>query len=128
MLLAASQKQALLRKQNKECRDRMQNLRKETKKAARQARTLKAKAAKTQVGELMQMLMMKAFILVDEKRESGLLGAAAASSTEPWKPANPKEAFDVIHATLTETEAVAVANFAEGLRVGLTTTEEQTDI
>ena len=68
----------------------------------------------------MQMLMMKAFILVEEKREAGMLGAAASSSTETWKPANPKEAFDVIHATLTETEAVAVANFAEGLQTAAT--------
>ena len=61
------------------------------KKAAREARALKAKASKTDLGELLQMMMMmKAYIVGEEEKTRS---SDASSSSEPWIPQNAKDAF-----------------------------------
>ena len=84
------------------------------KKAARRRQAkLKEKARKTELSELLQIIMMKAYILAEEKKTKS---GAGSSTDQPWTPANPKEAFDVIHDTVTASETAEVAEFAKELQ------------
>ena len=76
---------------------------------------MKAKAAKTDLGELMQMMIMKAYIVGEEERAKS---GAASANTDPWIPKDAKEAFDKIQATCAESAHESVAQFATFLRDG----------
>ena len=91
-------------------------LNKEKKKAQRQARNLKVKAAKCDLGELLQILMMKAFVLGEEIKSKASGSEGASSSSEPWMPKDPKEAFDKIQELVSQTEQAEVTKFAATLR------------
>ena len=84
-------------------------------KASRKARKLKAKASKTDLSELMQMMIMKAYIVGEEERANS---GGASSSTDPWIPKDAKEAFDKIQATCADVAHESVAQFANFLRDG----------
>ena len=79
------------------------------------ARKLKAKASKTDLGELMQMMIMKAYIVGEEERTKS---GGASSSTDPWIPKDAKEAFDKIQSTCAADAHESVAQFASFLRDG----------
>ena len=87
-------------------------LRADRKKAARKCRTLKAKAAKTDLSELLQIMMMKAYIVSQEKHEAA---GGASSSTEPWVPSNPKEAFEVIEEAVDKMQSDEVSKLAQDI-------------
>ena len=82
------------------------------KKVAREARKLKAKACKTSVNDLMQMLVMKAFVVGEEEKDKD---PTASSSASPWIPKDAKEAFDKIHEATTGKDS-DVSAFAKELR------------
>ena len=112
-MLAAQKEVDMLAKQKKEIRMSMSKLQKE-KKAARQARQLKAKAAKCSLGDLLQMLMMKAFVMDQEAKNK--TGSASSSSTDPWMPKDAQEAFQKIIDVTSQTEEKEVQAFATLLR------------
>ena len=58
----------------------------------RQISALKKKAAKTDVSDLMQIMMMQAYAANEDATSS----SGASSSAEPWKPKNAKDAFEQI--------------------------------
>ena len=84
----------------------------EGEKVARKTKALKAKASKTDLAELLQIMMMKAYIVADEKASSS---GGASSSSEPWTPANPAEALQVVQEAVNEKQSKEVANFAQEL-------------
>ena len=102
-----------LGEQRQELKKTMLKLAAEKKKALRSARKIKAKAAKTDLGELFQMMMMKACIIVQEKKEESSGGAS--SSSDPWIPANPAEAFSKIQELQTAQSQAEVMEFAAQL-------------
>lgn len=88
---------------------------KDKKKANRKARALKLKASKINLSDLLQMMMMKAFVLSEEEAEKN--GARSSSSSgEPWRPKNAKEAFEKIVEVTNSKEAAEVAKFAKELQ------------
>ena len=78
----------------------------------RKAKALKAKASKCDLGELMQMMMMKAYVVGEEEAASS---GSASSSTQPWKPKDPKEAFEKIQSFMQSKASEDVSEFARSL-------------
>ena len=112
-LLLPSKQARELADKRKVLKTTLKKLAQEKKKAARVARKLKATASKTDLGELMQMLIMKAYIVCEEdKAKSG----GASSSTDPWIPKNATEAFETIQKVCPEVAEQSVASFATLLR------------
>ena len=114
-LLSHSKQARSLADQRKTLKAALKKIAVDKKKAARQARKLKAKAAKTDLGELMQMMIMKAYIVGEEERAKS---GGASSSTDPWIPKDAKEAFDKIQGTCANVAHGSVAEFANFLRDG----------
>ena len=112
-VLKASKQMVQLAERRKALQSNLDQLRKEKKRAAREARKLKAKASKIDLGELLQMMMMKAYVLSEEQTAAS--GSSASSSTAPWKPSTPKEAFEKIQEALTGQEQQEVQSFANNL-------------
>ena len=79
---------------------------------SRKAKNLKMKASKTDLSELLQIMMMKAYVVADEKKASS---GGALSSTDTWTPADAKEAFEVVQEAVQAKQCTDVANFAEEL-------------
>ena len=89
------------------------------KKRAREIRRLKDKASKTNVADIMQMMMLKAYLMNEEKREAGDDASASASSTDEWRPKNPVEAFEKLQSLLGPSiEVDQLSGFAAELRSG----------
>ena len=82
------------------------------KKTAREAKKLKAKASKTNLNDLMQLLIMKAYVVGEEEKDKD---PTASSSSGPWIPKDAKEAFDKIHQVTSENNS-DVKTFANELR------------
>ena len=102
--------------QRKVLKATLKKLAKDKKTAARNARKLKAKASKIDLAELMQMLIMKAYIVCEEeKAKSG----GASSSTDPWIPKNATEAFETIQKVCPQVAQQSVASFATLLRASV---------
>lgn len=77
-----------------ELKSEIQKLAVQRKAAQRKARNLKKKAANIDASALMQMVMMKAFVLNKASAESSTSGAS--SSGEEWVPVNAQAAMDRI--------------------------------
>ena len=114
-LLTSSKEVKNLSEQKKALRATLSKLAQQKKKAQREARKLKAKANKTDLGELLQMMMMKAYIVGEEQKSRS---EGASSSTDPWVPANAKEAFQKICQACSTSDEDDVASFANLLRDG----------
>ena len=81
-------------------------------------RALKQKAQKDDLTELMQMLMMKAFLLSKNAADSGVTTSSSSSSSEPWFPKDGPDALNnmtKLAALSTHPESV---NFAATLKSG----------
>ena len=117
-LLAAQKETDMLVDQKRKLRAAMAKIQKGKKNAARRAKALKAKAAKVSLNDLLQMLMMKAFVLNEEAKEK--TGSSSASSTDVWIPKDPKEAFQMISDLSSSMEEQQVADFANLLRTDAT--------
>ena len=112
-LLAAQMHSDSLVAQKKELKKNMQALAKERKKAMRTAKRLRAKAQATDMTDLMQIIVMKASLVEQEaKSQSG----GSSSSTDPWTPTSPKEAFDKINELLSDSDNAEIERFAAALR------------
>ena len=111
-LLSHSKQAKSLADQRKTLKAALKKIAVDKRKANRQARKLKAKASKTDLSELMQMMIMKAYIVGEEERANS---GGASSSTDPWIPKDAKEAFDKIQASCANKEIVSVAQFAKSL-------------
>ena len=112
-LLQASQKVVALKRESHDLKKRIVELNKEKRKQRRSVRRMTAKAQKTTLHELLQIMMMKAYQIATESQASS---GSASSSTEPWKPKDPKEAFEKISAHLNGQEAEEVSRFAAELQ------------
>ena len=62
---------------------------------------MKAKAAKINLTDVLHMMMMKAFVVAEEQQEKAGASSSSSSSGKPWKPKNPREAFDKIVEVIT---------------------------
>ena len=101
--------------EEKKMKASLKQITKDKKKANRKARALKLKASKINLSDLLQMMMMKAFVLSEEEAEKN--GARSSSSSgEPWRPKNAKEAFEKIVEVTNSKEAAEVAKFAKELQ------------
>ena len=101
--------------QRKALKATLRKLSQQKKKASRAAQKLKMKAAKTDLNELLTMIIMKAYIVAEEtKAKSG----GSSASTDPWIPQNAKEAFEKIQESCPE-HNVDVASFAKMLKEGV---------
>ena len=116
--LLAAQKETDMLVDQKKLRAAMARIQKDKKNAARRAKALKAKAANVSLNDLLQMLMMKAFVLNEEAKEK--TGSSSASSTDVWIPKDPKEAFQMISDLSSSMEEQQVADFANLLRTDAT--------
>ena len=114
-LLKDSQQVKTLADQRKALKVTLRKLSHEKKKASRAAQKLKLKAAKTDLNELLQMIIMKAYIVVEENKEKN---GGSSSSTDPWIPQNAKEAFEKIQESCPDHD-VDVAKFAQILKEGV---------
>jgi len=92
-LLLASKAAKSLQEKKRELKTEIQKLAAERKKAQRRARNLKKKASKIDASELMQMVMMKAFVLNKASTEATSSGS---SSSDEWIPQNAQAAMDKI--------------------------------
>ena len=90
---------------------------KEKKAKDRQLRHLKAKAQNIDLTELMQMLMMKAFLL---SKDAAASAASASGSTdppaEPWVPKDGPEAVQKLAELTSMSSHPEVIEFAKTLR------------
>ena len=76
---------------------------------------MKRKAAKINLSDLLQMLVMKGFVVAEEQQEAQ--GSSSSSSSgDAWKPKDPREAFNKIYEVISCKEQVEVATFASQLR------------
>ena len=112
-LLAAQMHSDSLSAQKKELKTNMKTLAKEKKKAMRIAKRLKAKAQATDMTDLMQIIVMKASMVEQETQSKS---GGSSSSTDPWTPTSPKEAFDKIHDLLSDSDNAEIERFAAALR------------
>ena len=92
-LLLASKTAKSLQEKKSELKTEIQRLAALRKKAQRRARNLKKKASKIDASELMQMVMMKAFVLHKAATEGNSTGS---SSSDEWVPMNAQAAMDKI--------------------------------
>ena len=92
-LLLASKTAQSLQEKKLELKTEIQRLAALRKKAQRRARNLKKKASKIDASELMQMVMMKAFVLNKASTEGNSTGS---SSSDEWIPMNAQAAMDKI--------------------------------
>ena len=113
-LLASQMLADQLREQKKQLKSNLKALAASRKKAMRQARALKAKANKTDMKELMQIIVMKAS-LADQDHQANIAGGASSSS-DAWTPQSPTEAFAKIQDVLSEEDKKTVEEFAAALR------------
>ena len=77
------------------------------------AKRLKAKAQATDMTDLMQIIVMKASMVEQETQSKS---GGSSSSTDPWTPTSPKEAFDKIHDLLSDSDNAEIERFAAALR------------
>ena len=114
-VLSSQQESDKLAEEKKKLKASLLQINKDKKKANRKARALKLKASKINLSDLLQMMMMKAFVLSEEEAEKN--GARSSSSSgEPWRPKNAKEAFEKIVEVTNSKEAAEVAKFAKELQ------------
>ena len=92
-ILQESKTAKSLQLRKNELKQEIQKLAVQRKAAQRKARNLKKKAAKIDASELMQMVMMKAFVL---NKASDETSNSASSSSEEWVPVNAQAAMDRI--------------------------------
>ena len=92
-ILEESKTAKSLQLRKNELKQEIQKLAVQRKAAQRKARNFKKKAAKIDASELMQMVMMKAFVL---NKASGESSNGASSSSEEWVPVNAQAAMDRI--------------------------------
>ena len=114
-LLKDSKQVKDLADQRKALKATLRKLSHQKKKASRAARKLKMKAAKTDLNELLQMIIMKAYIVAEESKAKE---GGSSSSTDPWIPQNAKEAFEQNQESCPDHD-VDVAKFAQILKEGV---------
>ena len=65
------------------------------------------------------MMMLKAYLMNEEKRGAGDEASSSASSSEEWRPKNPVEAFEKLQSLLGPSlEMDQLSGFAAELRSG----------
>jgi len=111
-ILKASQEAVNLQEKKKTLKDQMARIQAEKKKQERRARTLKKKAAKCDLTELMQMLMMKAFLF---NKQTAAEGSGSASSTDAWIPKDADDALDKLKTLAGHSANPEVLEFAKTL-------------
>lgn len=114
-VLLAQQEKQKIDKQKKDLKSEMTKLAKDRKKQERKMRTLKAKAQKIDLTELMQMLMMKAFLLQKNATDMGLC-SSASSSSEAWVPKDGPDALNKLTELAGLSTDPEVVSFAATLR------------
>jgi predicted phage gp36 major capsid-like protein len=118
-VLKAAQDVVEIQKEREKLRGDLRAMYREARKRQRKIAQLKKKAYKVDLADLMQMLMMKAYIhSVKHEREIESRGGASSSSSTAWVPRNGVEALDrlrLLAASCTDPEVVA---FAETLKIG----------
>ena len=113
-LLASQIHADTLTVQRKQLKVALKNLSKEKKAAQRVAKKLKAKANKTALGDLMQIIVMKASQVSQENQEAEEGGSS--SSADAWVPTSPKDAFEKIAELMPEHQQQEMEKFAAALR------------
>ena len=98
----------------KELKEAMGKLALAKKKEERKVKALKKKASKVDLSDLMQMLMMKAFLHSKAQAESS--GSASSSSTEPWVPKNGADAVERLKELCETCQHPEVMAFAKTLK------------
>ena len=111
--LASQMMADLLARQKQELKAQMKKLQKQKRSAQKAANRLKAKANKTALGDLMQIIVMKASQVCQELEHSE---GGSSASTDAWVPTSPKDAFDKIAALLPDSERMEMESFAAALR------------
>ena len=109
----ASKQLAALQNEQKQLQENLRRVAKQKAKAAKAAARLKKKAMQTNVGDMLQIMMMKAFQLKEDDRIAK--GGDASSSTDVWYPRSATEAWTTIEAAVGD-PANEVSKFAAMLR------------
>jgi hypothetical protein len=112
-LLEAAKAAEALAEQKKHMQAAMHKIAKERKKALRQASALKKKASKCDLGELMQIVVMKAAMLEDSSAAGSSSGSSSSSSN--GAPLTPGDAVKKIQQALNLKEKPEVKKFAAEL-------------
>ena len=116
-VLTASKEKHVLDAKRDDLNKQLTQLAKEKKAKDRQLRHLKAKAQKIDLTELMQMLMMKAFLL---SKDAAASAATASGSTdgvsEQWVPKDGPEAVQKLAELTSMSSHPEVLEFAKTLR------------
>ena len=115
-VLDAAQAVKNLLDKKKELKDAMGNLALVKKKEERKVRALKKKAGKLDLSDLMQMLVMKAYLHSKAQEESS--SSSSSSSTQPWVPKNGAEAVDRLKELCETCQRPEVLAFAKTLKAG----------
>ncbi len=102
LVLRGSSEVQELEKESARLKAELHQAAKEKRKKNRQLRKLKAKASKCNVLELMQIMMLKAYLMNEAKRQEGSGRGGAASSSEEWRPKSFRDAFAKIEALMGE--------------------------
>ena len=113
-ILSAAKKADVLQSEKSRLKEAITKLQNEKKKELRRVRALKKKASKVDLADLMQMLMMKAYL--HAKSEASSSSSGASSSSADWVPANGIEALDKLRMLATTCQHPEVKAFAETLK------------
>jgi len=89
-----------LEKESARLKAQLHEAAKDKRKKNKQLRKLKSKAAKCNVLELMQIMMLKAYLMNEANREATAGDGASASSSDEWRPKSFREAFAKIEALM----------------------------
>lgn len=119
-VLKAAQDMEVIHQQRDALRQELKSMYRETRKRQRKVAALKKKAAKVDLTDLMQMLMMKAYIHNVKHSRAVESQSGASSSDSPWVPRDGVEALDrlrMLAASCTDPEVIA---FAESMRIAHT--------
>jgi hypothetical protein len=115
ILSAFKDKQQVEVKKN-ELKKEMKQLAMQKKAKDRQLRSLKQKAQKIDLTELMQMLMMKAFLLSKDAAASSGASGSGDPAAEPWVPKDGPEAVKRLAELTSSSQHPEVLEFAKTLR------------
>jgi len=89
-----------LEKESARLKAQLHEAAKDKRKKNKQLRKLKSKAAKCNVLELMQIMMLKAYLMNEANRDATAGDGASASSSDEWRPKSFREAFAKIEALM----------------------------
>ncbi len=117
-VLKAAQDAANIQQQRSELKSQLKNLYKESRARQRKISMLKKKAAKVDLSDLMQMLMMKAYVHnVRHQKEVEKRTGTSQSSTDVWMPRDGVEALDRLRLLASSCTDPEVTEFAKNMQL-----------